>query len=133
MTVDMFPVLSPTIESVGYDPDKRELYVRFCGGNTYIYPGAERGESMSSCGDKAEPGTEARPGSALGDKLRRLAARVDDLRVGTPGGRVLRGCGVIIVDDRVIFRTTSAMPDDDADRLAMKMGLKLHHAAGTVG
>jgi hypothetical protein len=37
MMPDMIPVDSSNIESVGYDPSDRELYVRFLGNRTYVY------------------------------------------------------------------------------------------------
>jgi KTSC domain len=35
--VDMIPVVSSNIDSVGYDNDKQELHVMFKGGKVYIY------------------------------------------------------------------------------------------------
>ena len=39
--VDMMPVKSSNIESIGYDADKRELHVKFKSGGHYIYEEVE--------------------------------------------------------------------------------------------
>ena len=38
---DMQMVDSSSVEAVGYDPEAREIYVRFIGGRTYVYQGAD--------------------------------------------------------------------------------------------
>lgn len=38
----MQPVDSSSIEAVGYDPQTRELHVRFVGGGLYVYGGVDR-------------------------------------------------------------------------------------------
>lgn len=38
---DMQTVDSSSVEAVGYDPEAREIYVRFIGGRTYVYEGAD--------------------------------------------------------------------------------------------
>lgn len=35
--IDMMSVKSSNIESIGYDPDKRELHVKFKSGGHYVY------------------------------------------------------------------------------------------------
>ena len=37
--INMIPVESSNVESVGYDSDEQILYVRFLSGSTYIYKG----------------------------------------------------------------------------------------------
>ena len=66
--------------------------------------------------------------SALGDKLRERAARADELPPAYADGRVNRGCGIIVIDNRVIYFPIDAKPTDDADRLAMDIGLKLYQS-----
>lgn len=36
---EMLPVSSSTIESVGYNEQNQEVYVRFINGSTYVYKG----------------------------------------------------------------------------------------------
>lgn len=38
---EMVMVSSSNVEAVGYDPDSRELWVRFLGGGTYVYSGVD--------------------------------------------------------------------------------------------
>jgi hypothetical protein len=37
----MYPVDSSNIEAVGYDPEEREIYIRFLDGRTYAYGNAD--------------------------------------------------------------------------------------------
>jgi hypothetical protein len=39
---EMQMVDSSNVEAVGYDPDNVAIYVRFLGGDTYIYSGADQ-------------------------------------------------------------------------------------------
>ncbi len=37
----MHPVDSSNIDAVGYDPEQREIYIRFLSGRTYVYGDAD--------------------------------------------------------------------------------------------
>lgn len=39
MPVDMVPVISSNLEAVGYDDDKKELFVQFTSGKVFKYKG----------------------------------------------------------------------------------------------
>ena len=41
MTVELKPVVSSSIQSVGYDEQAREMHVQFKSGKTYVYKGVE--------------------------------------------------------------------------------------------